>query len=109
MVATPSGAVAGSYWVEGAEWHYIAATGVEYASTGTALSTPAGAVVGSYGVEGENWTYVDASGVRRRLDKTSLGANANTAGSYWVDSGASAGKQWQWLSGTTRYQHWNGV
>ncbi len=107
-MATPAGAVAGSYWVEGAEWHYITSAGVEYASTGTAVSTPSGATPGSYWVEGENWAYVDASGVKRTLVKTSLGPNTQPAGSYWVESSAAAGKQWQWLSGTTRYEHWNG-
>ena len=63
----------------------------------------------SYWVEGENWVYVDASGVKRTLVKTTLGANTQPAGSYWVDSGAAAGKQWQWLSGTTRYENWNGT
>lgn len=111
MVATPAGAVVGSIWVEGADLHYIASTGVEYAGTGTSISTPSGAVVGSFWAEGENLFYIDASGVKRLVLKTALGAKDAGAltGSVWVDSVAAAGKQLQWASGTTRYEHWNGV
>ena len=110
MVATPSGALAGSLWVEGAELHYIASAGVEYAGTGTSVSTPSGAVVGSLWQEGENLFYIDASGVKRQVLKMSLGAKSApaVAGSVWVDDGTTAGKQLQWVSGTTRYEHWNG-
>jgi hypothetical protein len=110
VVGTPAGAVAGSFWVEGAAWHYIASTGVEYEGTGAAVATPAGAVVGSYWVEGQDFHYVDASGVERTLQATSLGAKAGAAleGSFWVESAAAAGKQWQWTSATSRLQFWNG-
>lgn len=110
LIGSPPGALPGSHWIEGAEEHYIAQGGTEHGGTGTAVSTPLGAVVGSIHEEGENKDYVDASGVRRRLQANALGAKAGPAiqGSEWIDTGQTAGKQFEWIGGTNKYQWWNG-
>ena len=111
IVATPPGARSGSMWVEGAELHYIAGDGVEYAETGTSVATPPGAIVGSYWIESPDVLYVDASGVKRRISKTSLGAKPAPAiiGSNWEDTAQPEGRQIEWIEATNRYQWWNGL
>ncbi|HJQ65347.1 MAG TPA: hypothetical protein VJ816_03165 [Gemmatimonadales bacterium] len=109
LVGTPGGAVDGRVWVEGAALHYIASTGAEYATTGTAVGTATEA--GRFYIAGPAVEYIDASGIKRRLPLTSLGSAAPSAveGRMWIDSGAAAGKQLQWIYGGVRYQFWNGI
>ena len=110
LVGTPSGALPGSFWVEGSDWHFITSGGQEYRGTGSAVATPPGAVVGSYWVEGETFRYIDASGIERQLPSVSVGVKAAPAiqGSYWVNSPSPAQRQWHWIGGANRYQFWNG-
>jgi len=112
LIGTPAGPAAVSWWIEGAEFHYRAPDLTEWATTGTAESTPAGAVPGSFlGLEGEDMKYIDASGVKRRFPKMSLGAKhvAALTGSVWHEDVAyAAGRDFHWVSATTRYHFWNG-
>ena len=111
VVATPPAATTGRCWVEGAELHYIAANGVEYAATGTAISSQAGAEAGRFYIDGADAYYIDASLVKRRVLATTVGPAAPSAedGRMWIEDTAPAGKQLQWIGGTTRFQFWNGV
>lgn len=113
LVATPPGAVVGSMWVEGAELHYIASDGTEWAETGASQATPPGAVAGSIWSESDWVSYIDGPGVERRISRTSMPAVPSGAidGSLWLENSAPThkGEQVQWIGASlARFRWWNG-
>lgn len=88
MAKTP-----GSIWVDGAQLHFVDKNGAQWYFTGTDTGASVGsAVQGSFWVSGDFLYYISgAPATCRRLPATVVAYRAGaTAGSPWVDTGASA-------------------